>query len=91
MSKFRSLNYKLADKLLKDDSTKLDNIGLLLGANASHCFEGKYTKFGNNSVYFETNFGILLLGDTEELLRDLHSLPKNMAETSSFCHKHKRK
>ena len=85
VSKFRSLNYNLADKMLKDDSTRIDNIDLLLGANASHCFEGRYAKFGNNSVYFETSFGVLLLGDTEELLKDLPSLPQNEANTASFA------
>ena len=72
---FRNKGFKLADELLDCKSTVLGNMGLILGADAGHCFVGRTVDFGQSSVYMECKFGILLLGSVNAMLRDKLDLP----------------
>ena len=75
VSQFKSKHYVLADSFLSGECDKIDGIGILLGANASSCFEGSYVKFGKDSVYMQTKFGVMLVGQMDSLLEDLSQLP----------------
>ena len=74
VSQFLKKGYVLADSLLSKRSCALDEIGLILGANAAFCFEGNTVAFGKSSVYLDTKFGILLLGSMNDMIRDISSV-----------------
>ena len=82
---FKTKNYKLADSYLDFNSSSIRDFGILLGANASHCFEGEYVKFGSSSTYLKTKFGVLLVGDVNSMCTDLVHLPHNTSKTFSFA------
>ena len=74
VSEFSKREFILADRLLTEKSNSLNNVGLILGANAAHCFIGETVKFGNSSVYLRTKFGIMFLGSIRVILEDLPRL-----------------
>ena len=76
VSRFVDNGYHLADELLNSKSEVLNNIGLILGADAAHCFTGNTQSFGKSSVFISVKFGILLLGSIRDMLRDSSSLSK---------------
>ena len=85
VSEFKRKQYVLADSFLAETSCSLNNIDILFGANACHCFEGNYIKFGN-SMFMQTRFGVMLLGDVDRLLEDIKYLPRNNpSPTASFA------
>ena len=65
-------NFDFADKLLNDNSTRIDQIQLLLGADFLHCILGKDVLLdGTQSLYIETPIGIMLSGDIKKFLCNL--------------------
>ena len=77
VTEFQDRNYLLADGLLNNQSEYLNEFGIILGANAAHLFQGETVKYGNSSVYLDTDFGILLLGSIKIMLADLRNLKRS--------------
>ncbi|XP_068225114.1 uncharacterized protein [Palaemon carinicauda] len=81
----------LADKNLSCHDNFIDNVDFILGSKSCHCLPQNEILFGLNrtSVYAETQAGILLQGNTDQLLQDLPYLPYkvssgNMATVPEF-------
>ena len=72
---FKNKKYKLADKMLGQQSSKIDQIDFVLGADYGRLIQGNDVPFGKHSLYIDTSIGILLLGNLDKLKRDLNSLP----------------
>ena len=72
---FKIKKYKLADKMLGQQSSKLDNIDFVLGADYGRLIQGRDIPFGKHSVYIDTSVGVLLLGNLDKLKSDLNNLP----------------
>lgn len=88
---FISRGYILADKYLKD-SDKIDNIDIILGANALYCLPEQHFTFGKNSIYSKTPLGILLMGDCSDLQRDMvHLKDLSVTKTRSKAGKSRKK
>ena len=68
--------HTLADSFLDEHSVSLNNIGVILGANAAYCFQGETIKLGENSVYMTTGFGTMLLGSIKNILKDISIMNK---------------
>lgn len=67
--------YNMADCSLIDSGNVIENLDLILGANAAYCFNDCSVHFGERSVFTQTQFGIMLLGNVEQMLSDLVHLP----------------
>ena len=69
----QSKGFVLADKLLTNQSSSLDNIDLLLGTDFSHCLPICEVLLGslNPSLYLESHAGVLLSGNLDLLLDNL--------------------
>ena len=76
---FVEKGYDLADKYLMSNKTDcINNLQLVLGTNDPDVILEKQVSFGNysnKSAYSITNAGILLMGNAENLLQNLNSLP----------------
>ena len=74
---FKSKGFKFADSLLSKETREVAGIDMLLGTDAVHCIIGKDVLFGrrNPSVYIETPFGIMLVGNVNHLAENLPFLP----------------
>lgn len=72
--------YKLADRyhVLGDD---INNINLIIGANALYCIPEKNISFGVNGLYSETPLGIMLVDDVNLLSENLDYLPAINTQT----------
>ena len=81
---FAELGFDLADARLNSESTRLDDIGILLGSNASYCFEGRTIKFGNSSAYIDTKNGVMLLGRVSDMVSDFSSLERLVSESKNY-------
>ena len=86
VSQFLGKNYALADELLSSSSSALENIDIILGANAAFCFEGNTVAFGKSSVYLDTKFGVLLLGSINDMVRDFSNLDKHIKVTHTAAY-----
>ena len=71
---FEEKGYKLADSLLKPDSTEIKEIDFVLGSDFSNMLPGRDISFGKNSMYVESSLGVLLLGNVGRVMEDLSSL-----------------
>ena len=71
---FIAKGYTLADQGLQNvDSVK--NIELILGADAAYCFRDQTIHFGSQSVFVNTQMGVMLIGNICRMLSDLEYLP----------------
>ncbi|XP_068219223.1 LOW QUALITY PROTEIN: uncharacterized protein [Palaemon carinicauda] len=87
-SHFSAKGYTLADKQLLNNGDELNSIDFILGTNSAHCTMASTVRFGQDSpsVYFQTSFGVMLLGNVDTMLKNLHCLPDlNAVETSITC------
>ncbi|XP_068224857.1 uncharacterized protein [Palaemon carinicauda] len=73
---FENKGFILADKKLCKDSDSIDNVQVLLGSDAHYALMGKDVAFGCNppSVYTESQHGILLMGNLENLSKNIKFL-----------------
>ena len=72
---FVDKGYRLADSTLIDSCDRISDIDILLGADAASFFEDTSCSFGKHSCYYESNVGIMLIGNLSRLLDDIGSLP----------------
>lgn len=75
VSGFVDKGYKMADQTLLTGGDIIGGISLILGANAANCFHDSTTHFGESSVFVNTQFGVILYGNVDRMLLDLHELP----------------
>ena len=77
--------YKLADPCLINCNDQITNIEFILGTKHGYCLPESEVLFGQHSLLSITPMGVLLKGDTEQLLNDLPLLPfKNEHSTSEL-------
>ena len=84
---FKNKGYKLADEYLDENSKAIDNIQLLLGSKSAHCLRTSDIGYGSNnsSAYSNSKLGVLLTGDVDQVLKDLHSLPFLTNSSTNFA------
>ena len=82
---FEQKGFKLADKHLTKGGDCIQGLDLILGTEASHCFEESAVNFGNPlpSTYLDTHFGVMLLGNIDNLKSNLKSLPTLSSPSSA--------
>ena len=75
---FMNKGYVLADKTIQN-SNKIDNIALIIGADADYILDITYVNFGScsKSSYMISNAGVILTGSIPRLLTNLPHLPVN--------------
>ena len=68
--------YTIADKLLLSNSN--DSVDIILGGNCLHLVEFSSMNIGSQepSVLIDTPFGVMLIGDIDNLVKNLDCLPK---------------
>ena len=82
---FLNKGYTLADSELIDKGDVIENLEMILGSEAAHCFEEKTVLFGNPntpSVYLSTPFGAMLIGNIDNIKQNLKYLPTNPSSMS---------
>jgi hypothetical protein len=72
----KAKGYKLADKILNHTTNEINNIEIILGANALYCIPERNISFGVNGFYSETEMGLMLCGRLSTLAENLDYLPK---------------
>ena len=84
---FRNSGYKLLDEFLDEDREDISNIQFILGANSAHYLRERMVGFGHSGqfVYYETKFGIILIGNIEKLILNLKFLPSLHDNTHLLC------
>lgn len=65
----------MADETLLLNGDAITNLYILLGANAAYCFEDTTLYFGSLSVFSQTQFEVMLIGNISQLITDLTHLP----------------
>ena len=90
-SDFNSKNYSLADKYIDDAFSVISNFGFVIGPDATKLLCPKTISFGSDinigkSVYFETNMGVMLLGDANEIRSNLSDLPSLVNDNPVLSH-----
>jgi len=73
---FESKGYVLADtELTKSDV--VNNLDMVLGTRSAYCLKSSEVSFGrkNDSIYAQTDAGIMLLGDIDDISKNLPHLP----------------
>ena len=80
---FISKGYELADNKITND--QIGDIDFILGTKSAFILKSHEKSFGskNDSVYAETNIGIMLMGDLSIMKRNLPDLPTNSDTCSS--------
>ena len=73
---FIDKGYIMADSNLLNSSI-LSDIDLLIGTRSAHCIKHSEISFGpdTNSIYAETEIGVMLLGDIDLMIEELPKLP----------------
>ena len=73
---FISNGYDFADEFLEDAGDEISGLDFVLGNNDANVLPQEDVKFGTNpsSVYSKTKLGIMLLGGTKRMLKNLKSL-----------------
>jgi len=87
VKKLKKYGYSLADKLLTENSNRIDSVGIVLGSNYAHCLPVSTQIFGvnNSSSFLQTQYGVMLEGDLRRMSEDLDSMQSNAhTETSVF-------
>jgi len=67
--------YTLADEHLLQLESKIENLDLIIGTRSCFIIPEQDIMFGESSLYSQTPTGILLKGDSEQMLKDLKDLP----------------
>jgi len=81
---FVARGYTLADSnLISNDS--ISNLDLVLGTKSAHCLRASEIAFGHyeDSVYGQSDIGVLLMGDVDTMRRNLSFLPTLKSLNSS--------
>ena len=76
VSDYQSKGYQLADEELSDDSDYVSNIQLILGSGSAYCFKYFTVHYGS-SVFYQTQFGVMLDGSVPQMKNDISKLPDN--------------
>ena len=73
---FIEKGYTLAYKHLVN-SCSISNIDMILGTESAYCLKHSEVSFSSqaNSIFAETELGVMLLGDIDTMIRDLPYLP----------------
>ena len=87
VEQFTSKGYIMADKKLYEEVDSITNIDLILGTKSAYCVKGSDKSFGINetSIYTETSFGVMLIGDVNDLLKNLPQLPECASYEEAKC------
>lgn len=83
VSAFVSKVYNLTDYLL-NGGDRISHLYLILGANAAYCFHDYAIPFGDESVYIQTKFGVMMIGNMKQMMFDLNKLSVNV-KVQSIC------
>ena len=75
VAEFKQKGYILADQSLNENSDSIENVGMILGADAAYCFQDKNVRFGEHSMFYEAPYGVMLIGNIEKMIADLCYLP----------------
>ena len=78
--KFIDNKFCLADQLLASETDHVSNIGMIVGSNYFHLLPGRDVIYGRGkcpSMYSETPIGIVLYGEIQQILPNLHYLESN--------------
>ena len=87
MTGFMDKGYKMADEFLTGDSDDISGIDFVMGVDASYCIPEETVLFGSSpkpSVYCRSELGVMLMGDTGNMLRNLSSLPSAVQSGTCF-------
>ena len=71
---FKEKGYNLADQSLHESSKTIKNLDVLLGASEVPYLNEKYIRFGENSGYLDSDFGVIIQGNVDRLIADLPRL-----------------
>ena len=71
---FKEKGYKLADQNLHENSRTINNLDVLLGASEVPYLNEKFIRFGENSGYLDSDFGVIIQGNVDRLIADLPRL-----------------
>ena len=73
---FISKGYQLADSYLYESNDSISNIDFVLGSKSLYCLKTNQILFGpdKDSIYAESDLGVLLLGEINKLLKNLSHL-----------------
>ena len=87
VKEFTSRNFKLADDFLNEESVEISNLDLILGVNDPDILLEKQVLFGGQyqSVFSETDSGIMLYGNLKLMLKNLSCLPGKVCNRNSVC------
>ena len=74
---FHNKGYKLADPNLINCRDEVSNLDFILGTKAAYCLKHNEVSFGpgQDSLYADTDLGVMLMGDTKTLRKNLQFLP----------------
>ena len=84
---FMDKGYKMADEFLTGDSDDISDIDFVMGVDASYCIPEETVLFGSSpkpSVYCRSELGVMLMGDTGNMLRNLSFLPSAVQSGTCF-------
>ena len=75
--KFVERGYTLADKTLLGGKDSISDLDFLLGTKSAYCLRHKEVPFGpkEDSIFADTDLGIMILGDMNKLSSNLPFLP----------------
>ena len=85
VNEFSKKGYAFADQFLLEGRDEISDLNFILGTESFHCLPDRAELFGLEvpSVYLESPLGIMLLGNINRILNNLHDLsPKEISETS---------
>ena len=77
--------YYLADEFLTETSDNISSVDFVLGSDHSRFLAGQDVCFGKLSMYIDTHIGIMLLGNVNNLNKDLSSLSYFNPITTELC------
>jgi hypothetical protein len=78
INQFTNKGYTLADKLLHPSTNTIENISMVLGADADHVLGMTYNSFGKRepkSCYIDTPLGVMLTGNVLRMIGNFRHLP----------------
>ena len=88
---FKGKGYALADTRLVNGNSSVDNIDIVMGPDATRLLNPQTVAFGGesgSSVYLSTTLGVMLMGESENLLRDLKETKmfiNTLEKVNLFC------
>ena len=83
---FSNRGYMLADHLLTTGGDEISNIEIIIGENEAHIIPQTDVLFGENSMYSQCSFGVMLVGSIQRMKTNLKFLPRvNNADHPFSC------